>query len=373
MTQNMSSVQRRIPIILENRRKPAWILLKIIMTSSIEKAIQRLNKEPSAKGALADSGAITETTASPDDTQTKEDQETNQLAPSDSLAIQAKANPSVSTKSLGEILLDLGKLNSEEVDRLIEYQRKKGLCFGEAAVALKLVDEEDILHALSIQFGYSYDRNENSLSKDMVMAYSPFGEQAEVFRAIRGQLLNCWLNPEQNTLAIISPESREGRSYVAANLAMAFSQLGRSTLLIDADMRTPSQHKFFNFTHKLGLSVLLSGRAKKEDLEELPEQISNIQNLAVLGCGAIPPNPTELLSNETFPLILRELKKFFEIIIIDTPPASYQADVVSIASIAGSALMVTRSGHTRMENSKDLLSLLKNVKVNVVGAVLNQY
>lgn len=342
------------------------------MTSSIEKAINRLNKDRSDKGPASDCEDVVEAT-SPDEAQPTDEQKKNQITLSDPTAVQIATGSSVSTKSLGEILLDLGKLEQDDVDRLLEYQRDHDISFGEAAITLKLADDKDILHALSIQFGYSYDQTEDSLSKDMVMAYSPFGEQAEVFRAIRGQLLNCWLKPEQNTLAIISPETKEGRSYVAANLAMAFSQLGRSTLLIDADMRAPSQHKFFNFTRKLGLSVLLSGRAKKEDLEALPEQISNIQNLAVLGCGAIPPNPTELLSNGAFPLILRELKKFFEIIIIDTPPASYQADVVSIASTAGSALLVTRSGQTRMDSTKELLSLLKNVKVDVVGAVLNQF
>ena len=276
-------------------------------------------------------------------------------------------------RSMGEILIDLGKLDDEDVDQIIKYQREKGLYFGEAAVELKLVDQEDILQALSYQFGYTYDLSEEKLSKEMVMAYSPFGEKAEEFRAIRGQLLHNWLGAEQKTLAIVSPASKEGRSYVAANLALAFSQLGRPTLLIDADMRAPQQHKNFSFMRRMGLSMLLAGRVSIEDLDVLPDQISSFQHLSVLACGAVPPNPVELLSRSTFSLILRELKKYFDVIIIDTPPATYKADVVSIASVSGSALLVAKAGSTKMGDSKELMSILTQARVNVVGGVLNQY
>lgn len=343
------------------------------MTSSIEKAIDRLVKKHAEKESASDCEEGVESSSSAGASQKKSERTAHQIILSESVAAHANSGTAISTDRLGEILLSLGKLNINDFDKIFEYQREKDLNFGGAAVALNLVDQSDIQHALSIQFGYSYDQNEESLSEDMVMAYSPFGEKAEVFRTIRGQLLNCWLEPEQKTLAIISPETKEGRSYVAANLAMAFSQLGKSTLLIDADMRAPSQHKLFNFTRKLGLSLLLSGRAKKEDLYDLPEQIGNIQHLSVLGSGAIPPNPAELLSRDAFPLILRELKKFFDVIIIDTPPANFQADVVAIASTAGSALLVAKQGQTRMDNTKELLNLLEKVKVNVVGSVLNQF
>lgn len=276
-------------------------------------------------------------------------------------------------QSMGEILIDLGKLSREDVDRIIEYQRDKGLYFGEAAVELKLVEQEDILQALSKQFGYTYDRDEEILSKKLVMAYSPFGEQAEEFRTIRGQLISNWLGAEQKTLAIVSPERKEGRSYVAANLALAFSQLGRPTLLIDADMRAPKQHSNFNFTRRVGLSMLLAGRVRIDDLDVLPDQIPSFQHLSVLGCGAVPPNPAELLSKATFSLILKELKKYFDIIIIDTPPATYQADVISIATVTGSALLVTRSGHSKLKDTKNLISLLSKAGTIIAGAVLNQY
>jgi chain length determinant protein tyrosine kinase EpsG len=276
-------------------------------------------------------------------------------------------------QSMGEILVAQGKLNAIDVDTIIDYQRDKGMYFGEAAVELELVTQDDILQALSGQFGYTYGQGDETSSKEKVMASAPFGELAEEFRSIRGQLLTNWLTPDHRTLAIVSPGSKEGRSYVAANLAMAFSQTGRSTLLIDADLRSPRQHEIFDVKSRIGLSMLLAGRIRMEDLDMLPDNISTFQYLSVLHCGAVPPNPAELLGNRRFIQILRELKKYFDVIIIDTPPASYKADVMSIASMAGSALLVARSGYSRMDDTESLVSILDQSKAKVVGAVLNRY
>jgi tyrosine-protein kinase Etk/Wzc len=120
--------------------------------------------------------------------------------------------------------------------------------------------------------------------------------------------------------------------------------------------------------------MLLAGRVRIEDLDVLPDQISNFQYLSVLGCGAVPPNPAELLSRNTFSLILRQLKGFYDVIIVDTPPAAtYHSDIISIASVAGSALVVARCGSSRMEETRHLMALLSKANANAVGAVLNQY
>ena len=274
---------------------------------------------------------------------------------------------------MGQILIELGKLDEQDIERVTRHQRDKGLYFGEAVVDLNLADNEDILHALSVQFGYTYDRNEKALAKELAIAYAPFDEQAEEFRTIRGQLLSGWLEPGKKTLAIVSPEAGEGRSYVAANLAMAFSQVERSTLLIDANLRSPRQHTIFNFERRTGFSMLLAGRIQLEDLDVLPDQISTFNYLSVLGCGVVPPNPSELLNSSRFALILRELKKYYDVIIIDTPSAEYQSDILAIASAAGSALLVARPGRSRMEKTGKLMTLLSQARAEVVGAVLNQF
>ena len=90
----------------------------------------------------------------------------------------------------------------------------------------------------------------------------------------------------------------------------------------------------------------------------------------MLGCLLVA---AELLGRGAFRLILRELKNYYDVIIIDTPPASYKADITSIASVAGSALLVTKCGRSKMDDTKDLLSILRQAKAQVVGAVLNQF
>ena len=272
-----------------------------------------------------------------------------------------------------EILVDNGKLDSRDIERIVNHQRKRNLYFGDAALQLKLVEPDDILQALSIQFGYPCVQRGEVFSHELVMAHRTFGEQAEIFRNIRSQLLTRCLEPGEKTLAIVSPDSQEGRSFIAANLAVAISQLGHSTLLIDADMRAPRQHIIFNFTRRVGLSSMLTGRITAEDLESLPDSVPPFDHLSVLGCGAIPPNPAELLGRGNFPLILRELVKYFDFIIIDTPPATYEGDVVSIASAAANALLIAKRNHSKMESLKHLKSTLTQSGVKVVGSVLEQF
>jgi len=278
-----------------------------------------------------------------------------------------------SERLMGEILAELGKLSEDDIEQVLAHQREHGLYFGQSAMALQLAKNEDILQALSRQFGYSYNADKGALSPNLVMAYTPFGEQAEQFRGIRGKLLNSWWSPAQKTLAVVSADNEDGRSHVAANLALSFSQSGYSTLLIDADMRAPRQHEFFKFDRRIGFSALLAGRIKMEELDTLPDRIATYQNLSVLGCGAVPPNPAELLNRTTFPRILDELKKYFDVIIFDTPPATYQADVMSIAAVTGSALIVTRSGRSKIESVRGLAAMLGEAKAAVVGSVLNQF
>lgn len=274
---------------------------------------------------------------------------------------------------IGEILVDLKKLRSDEVEWILSYQQEKGLYFGDSAIQLALLKPEDIFQALAYQFGYPYVQNEETISDGLVTAHDPLGEQAEMFRSIRGQLLMRWLGHEQKSLAIVSPERNEGRSYIAANLAVVFSQLGRSTLLIDADLHAPKQHIIFNLPCRTGLSTMLTGRIKREDLERVANPIPYFRNLSVLAGGAIPPNSVELFSSGTFPLMLEELKKYFDAIIIDTPPANHHSDLLPIASAAGSALLVVRSHHTKLAEAKGLGAALRDINVNVVGSVLNRF
>src|SRR5438552_6732065 len=199
-------------------------------------------------------------------------------------------------RSIGAILMDSGALSPEDAERILLFQKENGLRFGEAAIRLGLLTEADIQFALSRQFSYAYLRaagDKKPLSDELVAAYQPFSPRVEQLRAIRSQLMLRWFDKaeQRQVLTVIGTENGEGRSYLAANLAVVFSQLGERTLLIDADMRTPRQHRIFNIPDRIGLSAVLSGRAGRGAMVPVPA----FGTLSLLPAGACPPNPQELL------------------------------------------------------------------------------
>src|SRR3954471_8337481 len=221
---------------------------------------------------------------------------------------------------LGNILVELGKIDPGDIAPILEVQRLRGLRFGEAALSLRLINREDLRSAVAKQYGLPHLLpGSEDISSELVGAYEPFHPRAEEMRALRTQLLIRWSNAQtrHRMLAVVSPGSGEGRSYVAANLAVTFSQLGERTLLIDADLRAPRQHRIFNVPDKIGLAAALSGRGERGAAVPVPV----LGGLSLLPAGALPPNPQELLSRTRFGALLKDMQARFDVIIIDTPPA----------------------------------------------------
>lgn len=277
----------------------------------------------------------------------------------------------LSSHNLGAILVDSGRLNLADVERILRVQKEQGLRFGDAALKLKLVNEQDIQHALSKQFSYSYLRpREGGFSNDLVAAYTPFSPQVEALRALRSQLMLRWFSEGHKALTIASPHAQEGRSYLTANLAVIFSQLGERTLLIDANLRNPRQHSIFNLPRGTGLTSVLSGRSAAQDVIA---RIPSFSDLSVLAGGPVPPNPLELLGRPEFSRLLTDSGQHYDVILIDTPAGAIYSDAMTIASRAGGALIVTRKNHSRFAAVKSLSGQLGASGVHVMGSVLNSY
>lgn len=284
---------------------------------------------------------------------------------------KATAAPStVGGRSIGAILIDTGRLSAENAERILRQQKEQGKRFGDAAIELGLLSEDDIRFALASQFDYPYlAPGDNSLSHELVAAYTPFSPVVEQLRALRSQLMLRWFDAEarRKTLAIVSPGKGEGRSFIAANLAVVFSQLGERTLLIDADLRTPRQHEIFKLGNSAGLSGLLAGRIGNEAVIRVP----SLLNLSVLPAGAVPPNPQELLGRPAFTERLHTISQDFDVVIIDTPAASDYADAQTVAARAGAALMLTRKNLSSISNTAQLSRDLQHAGTVLVGSILN--
>ena len=274
--------------------------------------------------------------------------------------------------SIGAILLDSARLRVEDVERILRLQRTQNLRFGDAAIALGLLTEADIQFALSRQFNYPYlQRGSSKVSEEVVAAYEPFSTPVEAFRALRSQLMLRWFNgsAEQKAMTIVGAAEKEGRSFLAANLAVVFAQLGEHTLLLDADMRHPRQHKLFGIESRTGLSGPISDRGGAVEIQ----RVQGLRELFVLPAGPPPPNPMELISRPQFKLLLDELRKSFDVILIDSPPAVKYADAQLIATQAGAALVVSRKDVSRMAETKAVSDYLTQSGSTLLGAVFNTF
>jgi chain length determinant protein tyrosine kinase EpsG len=273
-------------------------------------------------------------------------------------------------RAIGAILVEQGRLNPNDLDEIQRFASANGLRFGDAAVKLKLLSQHDIDLAIAQQFNYpTVPRGgDHGVADDVVAAYLPQSELIEPLRALRSQLSLRWAS-EHKILAITSPSRGEGRSWLAANLATVFAQMGKRTLLIDSDMRNPRQHLLFNLNNAVGLSALLTGRAGREIVARIHPQL----RLFVLPAGTLPPNPQELLGRQVFDLILELFADQYDFVIMDTPPVSEVADAQIVAARADAALVVARRNYTRQAQLSAAMRNLTQSGVNVIGSVMNDY
>jgi protein-tyrosine kinase len=266
------------------------------------------------------------------------------------------------SSSIGQLLLDMGKITDKDAERILKFQKEKSMRFGEAAIALGFVTMEDINKALSYQFEYPYvTADKSSFSSSLVAAFDPFSKQVESLRSLRTQLLLRWFERGYKTIAISSAKEIDGSDELAANLAVVFSQLGERTLLIDANLREPSQHKLFRLNNNAGLSDILVGRASTDIMVRIP----SLLNLSVLTSGAIPPNPQELLNKEAFDQLLAVFSEQFDVIIVNASPILQSSDAQILAKKIGGVLISTEQHKTSLNDTQAAIEACRGLGIDV--------
>ena len=192
----------------------------------------------------------------------------------------------------------------------------------------------------------------------------------ETLLAVRAQLVHRWFGaePERRTLAIVSPDSGDGRSWVTANLARLFAELDDETLVIDADLRKPSMHLAFGVNNRDGLTTVLTERATQPPIRAVP----GIPHLHVLPAGPPVHEPHKAIAHRSFGRMLERLAEKYNAIFVDTPAASLGGDALTTALRCSGALLVTRREHTRIADVIALKDRLTQMTVEVVGAVINE-
>lgn len=217
----------------------------------------------------------------------------------------------------------------------------------------------------------------------------PFSVGVEAFRMLRTSLVWCEQGDSMKTLVVTSAAPGEGKTLTSANLSVTFAHDGLRVLLIDCDVRRPRLHGLFQVPRSPGLMELLTpsyngtdvsqsltfdpGAGRTDSGRPITDVIrsTNVRGLSLLTCGALPTNPSGLLSGVRMRVLLQELAKSFDLVILDTPPVLATADAGILASLADGVLLVVRAGQTDRTAAKRAHQQLVNVGARVVGTVLN--
>jgi capsular exopolysaccharide synthesis family protein len=202
----------------------------------------------------------------------------------------------------------------------------------------------------------------------LVAVHNSASRAAEAFRILRTNLQFSATEKPFRTLMVTSTRPREGKSVTTANLSAVIAQAGHRTLLIDCDLRRPTQDKIFELGNERGLMTLFLD--EKAQLGDLAVKIG--PNLSVLTSGPMPPNPAELLDSVRMNRILEQVKSMYDMVVIDVPPVLSVADTSILAAKVDAVIMVVDSGYTRRAHVKRALESLASVGATVLGTVINR-
>lgn len=235
----------------------------------------------------------------------------------------------------------------------------------------KDIEEETGLKTLiSIQ-------NEKKNKKQLVNLLNTQSKSFKVFQDLKTNIQFINVNHKENKVILItSCFSSEGKSYVSSNLAVAFAKAGKKVILIDADLRRGKIARIFNTPNNLGFSNYLSGLDSNGiEINERINQFINeteIKNLNVITSGTIPPNPSEILTSEKLPELIKDLSVFYDFIILDAPAVLPTSDSLILTKMADSTILVSLCNKTKKEEINKATRVLQNVGGRVIGVVLNK-
>lgn len=194
---------------------------------------------------------------------------------------------------------------------------------------------------------------------------SPFAIK-EAYNSIRTKLMFTGKGEKCPVFAVTSSLASDGKSTVSVSLAISIAMAEQRVLLIDADMRKPSGHRYFGVDCRHGLSEYLAGLNG-----ELKLRPTDIDNLFILTAGQIPPNPAELLGSKQMDVLLDYARQHFDYIIIDTPPVNIVTDSTVIADKITGYIMVVQSGKNHMQDVSEAVHQIEEMNGNIVGMILN--
>lgn len=217
--------------------------------------------------------------------------------------------------------------------------------------------------------------------EDLIVATRPKSSVAEAIKSIKTNILFSSVDKELKTILITSPESGDGKSFIAANLATAFAQDGKRVLIIDGDMRKGRQHEIFGIDNDatMGYSnyILKFREAESSGMmsfikPEIYVKETRVANVYLLPAGPTPPNPLELISSDNNRKLLESVKQQYDIVIIDCPPALGLSDALVMSKYTDANIVTVSNAKTRTDQLESVKKNFEKVNSKITGVVINK-
>jgi capsular exopolysaccharide synthesis family protein len=248
--------------------------------------------------------------------------------------------------------------------KAVEHLERKGLTI------LGIIPEmHDANPKNSIKKIPSPSKGGTDFKRRLITYEDPKSPISESYRSLRTNVNYASTADEKiKSLLISSSQPGEGKSTTTANLAIAFAQLRKRTLLVDADLRKPVQHNVFGHLRSPGLSEYLIG-----DIDDLNSVIhsTKIENLSILTAGDLPPNPSELLGSDSMSRMVDQLEKEWDIVLFDSPPIVAVTDASMISGEIDAIALVVKAGQTERSAVDRAMDTIRSVRAPLIGAILN--
>ena len=209
------------------------------------------------------------------------------------------------------------------------------------------------------------------MNNELIVANNPKSGVAEAIKTIRTNLLFSSVDEPVKSILMTSSMSGEGKSFVSANLAVAFAQTGVKVLIVDCDLRRGRQHKIFNIDNEQGLSNLLLDDVDKNYKKYIKK--TRYENIYVLPMGIVPPNPSELLASAKNKQLAKTLKQKFDLVIYDGVPVGGLTDSIIMADLVDKIVIVSAYKVTPVEFLANTNKALEKFKDKIAGVILNKF
>ncbi|OZT76877.1 CpsD/CapB family tyrosine-protein kinase [Salinicoccus roseus] len=216
-------------------------------------------------------------------------------------------------------------------------------------------------------FGKKRSHSYVSGPRELIVERQPKSPVSEQFRTVRTNIMYSNIDTEIKTVLVTSATPGAGKSTTAANLAVAYAQSGKRTVLIDADLRRPTMHYTFEMTNQRGMSTAIVNDVPVENIVRETE----IENLDLITSGPIPPNPSELLSSNKMMHLLRTFSMHYDMVIIDSPPLLAVTDAQVLSKITDGTVLVTNVAENNRDRLLEAKDLLNKADANILGVVMN--